>query len=129
MECSSKCFQYRGIGKNTSQEQRTPQLDQGLDQVPERSRIGMREIGWLIERVNSEAFQSVEAVAPNHQRAHRAGLVSANHDQLQFPVPAEYGGAGLHPGKLMHGAVRGIGKQIPSPGFILDGTEFLHNPD
>ena len=129
MECSSKGFQHRGVGKNTSQEQRTPQLNQGLDQVLERSRVGMREIGWLIKRIDSEAFQSVEAVAPNHQRAHGTGLVSANHDQLQFSVSPEYGGAGLHPCKLMRGAVGGLGKQIPSPGFVLDGTEFLHNPD
>jgi hypothetical protein len=48
---------------------------------------------------------------------------------MQFPVFPEYSGAGLHPGKLVHGAVGGIGKQIPSPGFALDGTEFLHNPN
>ena len=129
MESIAECFQHRGVGKNPSQKQRTSELDQRLDQVLEGSRVGMRKIGRFIDGIDAQAFQAVQAAAPHHKRAQRTGLVGANDDQVQFPVFAENSGAGLHPRKLMHRAVGGVGKQIPSPGFVLDGTEFLHNPD
>ena len=93
------------------------------------SRVGMRKVGRLIERIDSKTFQSIEAAAAHHKRAHSAGLVRADHDKLQFPVFCKYAGTGLHPCELVHGAVSGIGEQAPSLCFILNRTEFMDNAD
>src|SRR5262245_32522362 len=94
----------------------------------ERSRVGMRKVRRLVERVHAEAFHSIDVAAPHDQRADGTRLFGADHDQLQLAVFSEYAGTGLHPRELVHGAVRRVGKKIPPAGLALNGAEFLNNP-
>ena len=94
----------------------------------ERGPVGVRKVGRFIQRFDSETFQSVEAATRHDKRAHGTGLVGAHDDELQLAITCEDTGAGLHPGELMHGAIRGVGKKGPSLRFTLNRTEFLNNP-
>jgi hypothetical protein len=89
----------------------------------------MGKVRGLVQFVHSEAFHTVQAAAANYKRPERAGLVCTHHDKMKFAAVAKCVATGLYPCILVHGTVRMLGKQPPALRFIVDGAEFLNNPD
>jgi len=68
--------------------------------------------------------------AAHHKRTYCAGLHGiADDNQLELSAGPERAAAGFHPAVLVHRAVGFVRQHGPAAGFVIDGPEFLDNPD
>ena len=89
----------------------------------------MGKIRGFVEFVHSQALHTVQAAAANDKRPERSRLVCTDHDKMKFAAVAKCVATGLDPCILVHGTVGMLGKQPPALRLIIDGAEFLNNPD
>ena len=89
----------------------------------------MGKIRGFVEFVHPQAFHPVQPAATYNKRPEGTRLVGTDNDKMQFAAIPECVATGLDPCILMHGTVGILGKQPPALRFIVDGAEFLNNPD